>query len=171
MSKKIFLALGSNLGERQRNLEDAITAVSAAGLHIGACSSLYETEPRDVADQPWFLNMVIACDTNLFPRQVLSVTQRVERQLGRVRRGVVPRGPRLIDIDILLFGREVLADERLTIPHPRMSERRFVLEPLCEIAPALRHPVSHELFSRQLLNVQNQIVKKLGAATCPPLPR
>jgi 2-amino-4-hydroxy-6-hydroxymethyldihydropteridine diphosphokinase len=103
--KQVFLALGSNLGDRARNLARAMDALEAEGIHILARSSLYETEPRDFTDQPYFLNMVVQAETRLFPRQLLAITQQIERKLGRVRAGVPRGGPRLIDIDILLFGR------------------------------------------------------------------
>lgn len=164
-SKQVFLALGSNLGERRQNLEAALVALQHESIQLTACSSLYETEPRDVAKQPWFLNMVACGQTKLFPLQLLAVLHRIERQLGRKRLGAVPRGPRLIDIDILLFGSLAMATEELTIPHPRMLERRFVLEPLVEIAPVLRDPVTGELLAKRLSQLADQRVRKIGAVS------
>jgi 2-amino-4-hydroxy-6-hydroxymethyldihydropteridine diphosphokinase len=123
-------------------------------------SSIYETEPQDVADQPWFLNMVVECESQCFPRQMLKILQGIERELGRVRAGSIRRGPRVIDIDILLLGSVVMGTEQLTIPHPRMFERRFVLEPLLEIAPELRHPQTKEPISRYAAGVAKQKLKK-----------
>src|SRR5690348_13634604 len=122
-AKKVYLSLGSNLGNREQNLEQAIAALEREHIRVKARSSIYETEPRDVRDQPWFLNMVIECETEYFPLQLLAVLQRIEREMGRVRRGAAPRGPRLIDIDILLFGTVNIKTAKLEIPHPRMLER------------------------------------------------
>lgn len=158
-----FLSLGSNLGDRRANLDLAVAALERARIHVISRSSIYETEPQDVADQPWFLNMVVECESQYFPRQMLRVVQRIERELGRVRAGAIPRGPRVIDIDILLLGNVVMETEQLAVPHPRMFERRFVLEPLLEIAPELRHPKTKEPISRYAAGVARQKVKKLSA--------
>lgn len=168
-SKKVLLSLGSNLGDREKNLAGALEALERASIHITARSSIYETAPQDVTDQPWFLNMVVECETQYFPLQLLATLQRVERAMGRVRIGAVPRGPRLIDIDILLFGTVMLKSESLTIPHPRMLERRFVLEPLLEIAPGLRDPLTKEPLSKRLSLLKNQVVKKGGDSGVRPL--
>jgi 2-amino-4-hydroxy-6-hydroxymethyldihydropteridine diphosphokinase len=154
MRRRVYLSLGSNLGDRRKNLNDALDAIGNEKIHLVKSSSLYETAPQDVVDQPWFLNMVVQCETDYFPVQLLSVLQRVEREMGRKRVGVPPRGPRLIDIDILLYGDVQIKTPRLEIPHPRMLGRRFVLEPLLEIAPDL--PYAHKL--RQLAD---QPVKRL----------
>ena len=160
--KRVFLALGSNLGDRQNNLESAIVALEAAGVSIVQRSALYETEPQDFKDQPWFLNMALEVETACFPIQLLAVLQRIEREMGRIRgREAVPKGPRTIDIDILLYGKTVLEVPQLAIPHPRMSERRFVLEPLLEIAPDLRHPKTGRPFSRDLARLSGQRTKRL----------
>ncbi len=170
-SKKVFLSLGSNLGDREKNLERAITALESERVHVTAKSSIYETEPQDVTGQPWFLNMVAECETSCFPLQLLAILHRVERDLGRTRSGASPRGPRVIDIDILLFGTAVMQTSALTIPHPRMNERRFVLEPLLEVAPDLRDPCDKERFSKKLAGLNGQIVRKLGAAVRVAQPR
>ena len=160
--KRAFLSLGSNLGDRRANLELAIAALERERIHVVSRSSIYETEPQDVANQPWFLNMVVECESECFPRQMLNILQRIEREIGRVRAGPIRRGPRIIDIDILLLGSVVMETEQLAIPHPRMFERRFVLEPLLEIAPELRHPVTKQPVSRYLANVAGQKVKKFS---------
>jgi 2-amino-4-hydroxy-6-hydroxymethyldihydropteridine diphosphokinase len=159
--KRAFLSLGSNLRDRRANLEQALAALEREQVHVVARSSIYETEPQDVANQPWFLNMVVECESRFFPHQLLAVTQRVEREMGRVRTGAPPRGPRVIDIDILLFGNAALETPELMIPHPRMFDRRFVLEPLLEIAPELRHPVTKQPVSRYLSAVAQQKVTKV----------
>lgn len=162
--KRVFLALGSNMGDRQGNLERAIGALEAEEVHVVRRSSIYETEPQELREQPWFLNMVLECETRLFPVQLVATTQRIERGLGRDRSArAVPKGPRPIDIDILLFGKVLLDTPKLAIPHPRMLERRFVLEPLVEIAPSLRHPGSGRLFKDELGKVSGQKLRRFGA--------
>ncbi|HSU61707.1 MAG TPA: 2-amino-4-hydroxy-6-hydroxymethyldihydropteridine diphosphokinase [Bryobacteraceae bacterium] len=160
--KQAFLSLGSNLGDRQKNLEQALAALEQEQIQIVSQSAIYETEPQDVASQPWFLNMVVECQSRYFPLQMLTVIERIERDLGRIRTGVAPRGPRVIDIDILLFGNAVIEGPQLTIPHPRMLQRRFVLEPLLEIAPELRHPQTKEPLSRYPAAVSRQKVRRLS---------
>jgi 2-amino-4-hydroxy-6-hydroxymethyldihydropteridine diphosphokinase len=156
--KIVYLALGSNLGDRSGNLARAIERLSSDDLRVVRVSSVWETEPRDLPNQPWFLNQVIEIETNLFPRQLLQRLHRIERELGRVR--TTPKGPRLIDIDILLFGRAVVNAPDLEIPHPRMTERRFVLEPLAELVPDLRHPVTRRTVRQMLGEVAGQAVRK-----------
>jgi len=138
VSKTVFLGLGSNLGNRQQNLERAIERLGTAG-RVTAVSSFYETEPREFIRQPWFLNCALALETEKMPRQLLSAVLAIERQMGR--RRLRAKGPRSIDIDILMFGNAVIDTLTLTVPHPAMHQRRFVLEPLAEIAPEARHPV------------------------------
>ncbi len=168
-SKKVFLSLGSNLGHREQNLETALDALERDSVHITARSAIYETEPQDVTGQPWFLNMVVECETHYFPLQLLATLQRIERQMGRTRIGLPPRGPRVIDIDILLFGTAAIASASLIIPHPRMLDRRFVLEPLLEIAPDLRDPVTSELLAKRLTRLKNQVVYKGADSGAGPL--
>ena len=139
MKKRIYLSLGANLGDRLVNLRNAI-----AGLHelgeLVAQSSFYETEPVDVElAQPWFLNCAVAIETELSPREVLDRILSMELAMGRVR--VEKRGPRPVDIDIIFFGDEVVDLPGLTVPHPAMQSRRFVLVPLAEIAPGVIHPL------------------------------
>jgi 2-amino-4-hydroxy-6-hydroxymethyldihydropteridine diphosphokinase len=130
-------------------LRAAILSLSAAGIAVLRESPIYETEPVGYANQGWFLNMVVEAGTALFPMQLLTRTGKIERALGRVR--TVPNGPRTIDIDVLLYANAVVRTPRLEIPHPRMQERRFVLAPLADLAPALRHPVLRQTV-RQLLD-------------------
>ena len=134
--KRVYLSLGSNVGDREANLRAAIQRLDPLRV-----SPIYETEPVDYKDQAWFLNVVVEAETALFPRQLLARMQRIECELGRVR--TVPKGPRTIDIDILLYGDVVMRTTELEIPHPRMTERRFVLQPLADLTPDLRHPVTH----------------------------
>jgi len=138
MEKTVYLSLGSNLGDRARNLQAAIERLRAIGV-VAAVSSFYETEPVGDLHQPWFLNCAVMLRTEKMPRQLLAAVMAIEQALGRKR--TLAKGPRTLDIDILLFGPFVVNAPGLMIPHPAMHERRFVLEPLAEIAPAVRHPV------------------------------
>jgi 2-amino-4-hydroxy-6-hydroxymethyldihydropteridine diphosphokinase len=136
--KLVYLSLGSNLGDREANLQAAIERLAALGKVV-AVSSVYETEPVEFTRQPWFLNCAVALQTEKMPKQFLAALQGIEKAMGRQR--TQPKGPRVIDLDILLFGNAVVDTAGLTIPHPALHERRFVLEPLAEIAPEQRHPV------------------------------
>jgi 2-amino-4-hydroxy-6-hydroxymethyldihydropteridine diphosphokinase len=156
--KTVYIALGSNLGDRARNLEIARGSLEAAGVKIVRTSSVYETEPREMAQQPWFLNQVIEATTQLFPRQLLSALLKIEREMGRKR--LTPKGPRVIDLDILLYGEAVVHAGDLEIPHPRLAERRFVLEPLSELAPELRHPVTRRSVREMLEAVKGQLLRR-----------
>lgn len=138
MKKTAYLSLGSNLGDRDANLNAAIERLREIG-NVKAVSSFYETEPVEVASQPWFLNCAVALETETMPRRLLRSVMAIEQGLGRRRLQV--KGPRTIDIDILLFGNSVVDTAELAIPHPALHERRFVLEPLSEIAGEVRHPV------------------------------
>jgi 2-amino-4-hydroxy-6-hydroxymethyldihydropteridine diphosphokinase len=126
------------LGDREANLREAMKQLGELG-EVTAASSFYETEPVEFIQQPWFLNIAVELQTELMPRQLLPALLKIEREMGR--RRLQPKGPRLIDIDILLFGNSVVDDASLVIPHPAMHERKFVLVPLAEIAPDARHPV------------------------------
>lgn len=161
--KRVYLSLGANLGDREGALREALAQLGAAGIKVLRVSSLYETEPRDVPDQPWFLNAVAEAETELFPKMLLARTQSIEQAMGR--RKTRPKGPRTIDIDILLYGNSVVDTEALVIPHPRMHERRFVLEPLSELDPELRHPVTRRTVRDMLAGVQDQVVRKVGEFT------
>ena len=138
MHKQVYLSLGSNVGERAANLRTAIARLGKLG-RVTAVSSFYETEPVEFAAQPWFLNCAVELDTEKMPKQLLAAILDIEKEMGR--RRVQKKGPRTLDIDILLFGNSIIKMQGLTIPHPAMHERRFVLEPLAEIAPEARHPV------------------------------
>lgn len=146
----VYLGLGTNLGDRQANLQAALAAL-AGTVAIEACSRVYETEPLHVTDQPAFLNIAAKGLTDLAPLPLLRTLKRIEQELGRVegRRW----GPRLIDIDILLYDGVVLADEELTIPHPRLAERRFALAPLAEIGAAEPHPVARRTVAELLADL------------------
>ncbi len=136
---KIYLSLGSNIGDRKKNIAQAVDALPLHGVRVLRRSSLYETEPVEMTDQPWFVNCVVEAETDLQPDDLMATLLSIEREMGRER--LVPKGPRLIDIDILLYGAQVLHTSEVEIPHPRLAERKFVLAPLAEIAPDVRHPV------------------------------
>jgi 2-amino-4-hydroxy-6-hydroxymethyldihydropteridine diphosphokinase len=146
----LYLALGSNIGDREKNLREAIRLIGESGIRIANLSSIYETEPVDYLDQPWFLNAVLEAQTDLPATQLLGTLRNIESQMGSKK--AFAKGPRLIDLDILLYGNDTIATPHLQIPHPRMLLRNFVLAPLAEIAPALRHPswpaTAAELLSR-----------------------
>jgi 2-amino-4-hydroxy-6-hydroxymethyldihydropteridine diphosphokinase len=134
----IYLSLGSNVGDREANLRAAVAALGNAGVSVGRVSSLYETEPVDFLEQPWFLNCVLEGETELKPLGLLRALRKVEAKMGSKK--LMAKGPRLMDIDILLYGQETIDTPELQVPHPRMHLRRFVLVPLAEIAPELQHP-------------------------------
>ncbi len=161
MKKLVYLSLGSNLADRMANLRLAIERLHSLG-EVAAVSSFYETEPVDVTSQPWFVNCVVAIATAKMPRQLIAAVLDLEQEMGR--RRTRKKGPRTIDIDILLFGNSVIDMPGLTVPHPAMHERRFVLQPLAEIAPGLRHPVLQRTI-RELLDAlpSGQAVRKLAS--------
>jgi len=151
-----FLSLGSNLGDREALLNEALNRLETEGVHVVRRSSIHETEPQDYLDQPRFLNMAIEVETDLTPRELLAAIQKIETEMGRQR--TIPKGPRTIDIDILFYANQIISMAGLEIPHPRLTERHFVLDPLQEIAPDLRHPVT------------GKTVRELRAALQPPAP-
>jgi 2-amino-4-hydroxy-6-hydroxymethyldihydropteridine diphosphokinase len=148
MRSLVYLSLGSNVGDRQRHLREALSRLDSQG-RILSLSSFYETEPVEFADQAWFLNCAAALETAQRPQELLANILGIEQDMGR--RRTWEKGPRTIDIDILMLGDTVINTPDLTIPHPSMHERRFVLEPLAEIAPQALHPVSKKTV-RQLLD-------------------
>jgi len=137
---RVYLSLGSNLGDRAANLRRALRMLGEAGVRIRRVSSFYKTEPVEFRPQPWFVNCVAEADTELTPFELLNTIKSIERAMGR--RPGRPKGPRPIDIDILLYDNVVARSPALTIPHQRLAERRFVLVPLRELEPTVRHPVT-----------------------------
>lgn len=138
--KQVFLSLGSNVGDRVAHIRQAFALLANVGIEVRRASSFYQTEPVDFLPQRWFVNCVAEVGTDLMPLRLLKTLQAVERTLGR--RPGIPKSPRPIDIDILLYENVVVRSRALTIPHARLSERRFVLVPLRELAAHLRHPVT-----------------------------
>lgn len=138
MAVDIFIGLGSNLGDRASNLQAAVARLESAGVRTLLRSSVYRTDPVEVVGQGEFLNQVVGCGTGLSPEALLGVCWEVERSMGRIRTRV--REPRVIDLDLLLYGQEERKEPTIALPHPRMHLRRFVLVPLAEIAPEARHP-------------------------------
>jgi 2-amino-4-hydroxy-6-hydroxymethyldihydropteridine diphosphokinase len=150
----IYVALGSNLGDRAAMLARAVAAMNRAGLRVVRQSPIYETEPIGGPPQPWFLNAVAEVETERTAEEALSALQAIEQSFGRER--LIPNGPRTLDLDLLLDGSRVVATESLQLPHPRLAERRFVLQPLADLVPGLMHPVRHKRIA--------QLLQELGGA-------
>ena len=147
------------MGDREAMLQAALDQLQSPDLRIVRVSSVYETEPTDLPQQRWFLNLVAEAQTDLFPRQLLARVQKVEQQLGR--RRLTPKGPRTIDIDILFYGNFVVRLPALVIPHERFAARRFVLAPMVELAPDLRDPLSRRSMRDLLATTAGQTVRKI----------
>lgn len=142
----VYLGLGSNLGDRSLNLSNAHREILSTGsIEIIKMSNIEETAPVDYLEQPFFLNQVILVDTNLKPLKLLKVVKKIENKMGREK--TIPKGPRSIDIDILLYGDYIFKSERLTIPHPEIKNRDFVLKHLIEIDPDLIDPLTGKSYS------------------------
>jgi 2-amino-4-hydroxy-6-hydroxymethyldihydropteridine diphosphokinase len=148
-----YICLGSNLGDRAAHIKKALKELEEKGIVIEKVSSLYSTEPVEVQHQPWFLNLVAEIATSLSAEELLNLCQQVERKLGRSTKGDM--APRTIDIDILFYGDKVVQKANLQIPHPRMHVRLFMLEPLCEIAPAFVHPIYKKTISQLITDLKN----------------
>jgi len=163
MEKLVYLSLGSNLGNPEKQLRDAIRALSSLG-QVTKVSSFYETEPVERLAQPWFTNCAVEMKTEKMPRQLLAAVLKLEEAMGR--RRTQEKGPRTIDIDILLFGNSIVHAPGLSIPHPALHQRRFVLEPLTEIAPDARHPqLKHTVRELRDALPSGQVVKKMTSRT------
>ena len=159
--KLIYLSLGSNVGDREEYLREAIEALASRGVRVARVSPVYETEPVDYREQGWFLNLVVEGETALAAEELLAQIAEIEEALGRVRE--VPKGPRTIDIDILFYGEEAIRTPSLELPHPRIAERRFVLAPLADLAPELRHPVTGRTVREMLEEAPPAIVRRSGS--------
>src|SRR6266699_658731 len=138
VEKRVYLSLGSNVGDRAKNLRAAIDELQHAGVAVTKVLSVYETEPVNLRKQPWFLNCPVEAEAHFEASTLLRALREIETKMGSKK--LVAKGPRLIDMDILLYGQETIDTPELKVPHPRMHLRRFVLVPLAEIAPGVKHP-------------------------------
>jgi len=156
--KTIYLSLGSNIGDRDKNLRTAISKLGEAKVRVTRVSPFYETEPVDLREQPWFLNCVVQGETEIPALDLLRALREIESRMGSKK--LVPKGPRLIDVDMLLYGNEIIDTPELQVPHPRMLQRRFVLVPLAEIAPSLKHPSWKATAGELLANLSDASVAR-----------
>lgn len=157
---KYFLSLGSNVGDREKNLARALFLLQEEGVEVLKVSSIYETQPVDLASQPWFYNQIAEIEANVYPRAFLALAKKIEKKMGREEG--IQKGPRIIDIDIILAEGTIVRTQELEIPHPRMEKRNFVLLPLMEISPDTVHPLLNESI-KDLLKKSNDcsVVKRI----------
>ncbi|MBN2444491.1 MAG: 2-amino-4-hydroxy-6-hydroxymethyldihydropteridine diphosphokinase [Spirochaetales bacterium] len=155
LEAQVYLSLGTNIGNRKMNLMEAVTSIKKNFSNF-SISRIYETIPLYIKDQPQFLNCVVRGETTKTPIELLDFVQNIEQKMGRDRKNVVNKGPRIIDIDILLYHDEIISTDRLHIPHPGIYERQFVLVPLLELEPEIKDPKTGYPFSIFLDKLENQ---------------
>ena len=150
-----FVGVGSNLGQKRDNCLGGIAALTSGGhSRLLNQSRLYRTEPVDYLDQDWFVNCVVKIETRLYPFELLAVLQDIQKKAGRIQ-DAVRFGPRILDMDIIFFDTSVIDHPDLTLPHPRMHLRRFVLKPICDMDPTLRHPIFDQTVQQLLDNIED----------------
>lgn len=148
-----YISVGSNLGDKLENCRNGIASLTrSADIRLIDQSPIYRTEPVDYQDQDWFVNYAVKIETDLDPRSLLDFLKSIEQEAGRVPHAI-RFGPRVLDLDLILYDDVVLNDSRLTIPHPRMHKRRFVLKPICDIDPDINHPVLQQTMLDLLENL------------------